>query len=69
MRDVIFDEMMFFNGKRTDLLDEFIAEMDILIERIKLPELQVRNEALLKKDEEVLELAVGVETDDNDEPI
>ena len=43
--------------------------MDILIERIKLPELQARNEALLKEDKEVLELAAGVETDDDDEPI
>jgi len=38
-RDVIFDKMMFFNSERTDLSDKLIAEMDILIEKIKLPEL------------------------------
>jgi len=61
--------MTFFNNKWTDLLDKFIAKMDILIERIKLPKLQVRNEALLKEDKEVLELAAGVEIDNNNEPI
>ena len=37
-RDIIFNKMMFFNGKWTDLLDKFIAEMDILIKKVKLPE-------------------------------
>jgi len=43
--------------------------MDILIEKIKLPKLQARNKALLKEDEEVLELATGVKLDNNNEPI
>jgi len=60
---------MFFDGKQTNLSDKFIAEMDILIKKIKLPELQVKNKALLKEDKEVLEPAAGVETDDNDKPI
>jgi hypothetical protein len=38
-RDIIFDKTTFFNSERTDLLDKLIAEMDTLIERIKLPEL------------------------------
>ena len=61
--------MMFFDGKRTDLLDELIAEMDILIKKVKLPEFQAKNEALLKEDKEVLEPAAGVETNDDNEPI
>jgi hypothetical protein len=68
-RDVIFDETTFFDGKRTDLSDELITEMDTLIEKVKLPESQARNEALLEEDEEVLVPAAGVESDDDDEPI
>ena len=68
-RDVIFDETTFFNGERTDLSDELIAKMDTLIERIKLPESQARNEALLEEDEEVLEPAAGVKLDNDDKLI
>ena len=68
-RDVIFDEKTFFDSKRTDLSDELIAELDTLIEKVKLPETQAINEALLEEDEEVLEPAVEVESDDGDEPI
>ena len=38
VRDVIFNKTTFFNSKRTDLLDELIAEIDILIKKIKLLE-------------------------------
>jgi hypothetical protein len=60
---------MFFNSKRTNLLNKLIAKIDILIEKIKLLKSQVRNKALLKEDEEVLELATGVKTDNKDKPI
>jgi len=61
--------MTFFNGKRTNLSDKLIAEIDILIKKVKLPELQAKNKALLKEDKEVLEPAAGVKTDNNDKPI
>jgi len=67
-RDVIFDESTFFDGMRTDMSNELIAEMDTLIEKVKLPESQAKNEALLEEDEEVLEPTIGTESDD-DEPI
>src|SRR5947209_4855021 len=71
-RDVIFNEKTFFEGKRTDLSEELIAELDTLVEKIKLPETQATNEALLEEDEEILEPTVideaEVESDD-DEPI
>ena len=54
-RDVIFDEATFFDGKRTDLNAELIAEMDTLIQRIELPTSQAFNKAILKEDEEILE--------------
>jgi hypothetical protein len=50
-RDVIFDETTFFDNKRTDFLDELIAELDTLIEKIKLPDREARNEAVLEDDE------------------
>src|SRR5437667_4026402 len=53
-RDVIFNETKFFNGKRTDLNAELIAEMDTLIQKIKLPAPQAFNEAILEEDKEVL---------------
>jgi len=70
-RDVIFDETTFFDGKRTDLSAELIAELDTLIERVTLPETQARNEALLEEDEEVFEPTAIEDTDseDDDEPI
>ena len=68
-RDIIFNKTTFFNSKRTDLLDKLITKIDILIEKVKLPKSQVRNKALLEEDEEVLVLAIGVELDNNDEPI
>lgn len=68
-RDVIFDETTFFDGKRTNLSDEIITEMDALIEKVKLPESQAKNEGLLEEDEEVLEPATEDESDDDDEPI
>ena len=60
---------MFFNGKQTDIIDNLYAELDILIEKITLPELQARNKVLLKEDEEVLKPAAGVVTDDDNELI
>lgn len=69
-RDVIFDETTFFDGKRTDPSAELIAEMDELIEKIKLPESQASNEALLEEDEEIFEPAITeTDSDDDDEPI
>ena len=68
-RDIIFNKSIFFNGKQTDLLDKLIAKLDILIEKVKLPKSQARNKALLKEDEEILELAIGVELNNDNEPI
>ena len=68
-RDVIFNETIFFDGKWTNLLDKLIAEIDILIEKIKLPEFQAKNEVLLEDDKEVLMPAAGVVTDGNDKLI
>ena len=68
-RDVIFDERTFFDDKRTDLSDELIAELDTLIEKVKLPETQAKNEALLEEDEEILEPAATDEVESDDEPI
>ena len=69
IRDVIFDKTKFFDGKRTNLSDELIAEMDTLIEKIKLPESQATNEALLEEDDEVLEPTAMEEDSDDNEPI
>jgi hypothetical protein len=66
-RDVIFDETTFVDGKRTDLSDGLIAELDTLIEKVKLPETQAMNEAMLEEDEEVLEPAEEVESYDEGE--
>ena len=49
IRDVIFDEETFFNVKRTDLQNKLIAELDTLIEKIKLPKAQTKNEILSKR--------------------
>ena len=69
-RDVIFDEETFFKGKRTDLQDELIAELDTLIEKIKLPEAQTKNEVLLQEDDEVPEPDhEGEESEVEEEPI
>jgi transposase InsO family protein len=68
-RDVIFDENTFFDGKRTDRSNELIAELDTLIEKIKLPETQARNETILEEDEEVLETEVGEDSEEEEEPI
>jgi len=65
-RDVIFDETTFFDGKRTDLNAELIAELDTLIQRIELPTSQALNEAILEEDEEILE-PTHLESDDSDE--
>ena len=56
-QDVIFDEKTFFDGKRTDLSNELIDELDTLIKKIKLPEPQAMNEAILEEDEDILEPA------------
>jgi hypothetical protein len=37
-RDIIFNKKIFFNGKQTDLLDKLIANINILIKKVKLPE-------------------------------
>ena len=68
-RDVIFDKMMFFNGKWTNLSDKLIAEMDILIKKVKLPEFQAKNKALLEEDKKVLMPAAEVVSEDNDKLI
>ena len=52
-RDVIFDEETFFQGEQTDPQAELIAELDTLVEKIKLPEEQTKNEVLLEEDDEV----------------
>ena len=52
-RNVIFDEETFFQGEQTDPQAELIAELDTLVEKIKLPEEQTKNEALLEEDDEV----------------
>jgi hypothetical protein len=70
--DVIFDESTFFDNKRTDFSHELIAELDTLIEKIKLPDTQAKNEALLEDDEEILEISHQEDDDDDDvhnEPI
>ena len=36
-RDVIFNEIKFFNGKQTNLNAELITKIDTLIQKIKLP--------------------------------
>ena len=54
-RDIIFDEIKFFDGKRADLNAELITEMDTLIQKIKLPASQAFNEAILEEDKEILE--------------
>ena len=53
-KDVIFNEAIFFDGKRTDLNVELIAEMDTLIQRIELPTSQAFNKVILEEDEEIL---------------
>jgi len=68
-RDVIFNKTTFFNSKWTNLSDKFIAEMDILIKKVKLPKFQARNKALLKEDKEVLIPAAEVTSDNNNKPI
>ena len=61
--------MTFFDGKQTDLSDKFIAEMDILIKKVKLPEFQAKNEALLEEDKKVLMPAAEIVSEDDDELI
>ena len=34
IRDIIFDEKMFFDGKQIDILKDLHAKLDILIEKI-----------------------------------
>jgi hypothetical protein len=47
MRDVIFDESTFFEGKKEDRPEGLIAELDILIEKVSVPKAQAKNEAIL----------------------
>jgi transposase InsO family protein len=67
-RDVRFDERTFFDGKIKHLTDELIAELDTLIEQIKLPVTQAQNEVILEEDEEMLE-STTVETESDDESV
>jgi transposase InsO family protein len=68
-RDVIFDETKFFDNRRTDLSDELIAELNLLVEKIKLPDAQAKNEAILEDDEEILESSQDDDDDIDIEPI
>jgi len=52
-RDVIFDKKTFFNGKRTDILKDLYAELDMLIKKIYLPNTLTKNEVLLEDNKEI----------------
>jgi len=67
-RDVIFDENTYFDGKRTDLTAELIAELDTLIEKIELPDSQAINQAILEEDDDDILEVISEEIPD-DEPI
>jgi hypothetical protein len=54
-RDVIFDESTFFEGEKEDQLEGLIVELDALIEKISVLKAQAENEALLQKDNDILE--------------
>jgi hypothetical protein len=66
-RDVIFDETTFFDGQRTDVSAKAIAEMDELIEKIKLPQPQAINEAVLEDDDEEEDFEPPVMEEDSDD--
>src|ERR1700722_17505141 len=53
-RDVLFDEDTFFDGRKTHLNEDRIAQMDELVEKISLDPTQAKNEKVLEEDEEIL---------------
>ena len=58
IRDVIFDEKTFFNGKQTDITKDQHTELDMLIKKIQLPDTQTKNEVLLEDNEEIFKLSI-----------
>ena len=38
-KDIIFDEKTFFDGKQTDITKDLHMELDMLIEKIQLPDI------------------------------
>jgi len=51
IRDVLFNEQIFFNEKPDNLTPQMFDEMDSLITKIQLPETQAINEKILEDDE------------------
>ena len=64
--DVIFDEQIFFNEKSEDLFSQMIAEINNLVVKIQLFEIQIMNENLLKEDEKVLKSFYNNEESDDE---
>ena len=52
-RDVLFDDDT-FDGKKTHLNEDRIAQMDELVEKISLDPIQAENEKVLEEGEEIL---------------
>ena len=57
-RDVIFNKKTFFNSKKTNITKDLHTKLDILIEKIQLPNTQTKNEVLLKDNEEVFKPSI-----------
>jgi len=49
---------MFFNGKWTNITKDLHAELDMLIEKIQLPNTQTKNKVLLKNNKKVFKLSI-----------
>ena len=70
IRDIIFDEKTFFDGKWTNITKDLHTELDMLIEKIQLPDTQTKNEVLLEDNKEIFELSIQEEDNDvKDEPV
>jgi hypothetical protein len=52
IRDVIFDESKFFNGRKEQMTTLEMSELDDLVQRIELPDQVAQNEAVAEKDNE-----------------
>ena len=69
-KDIIFDKKIFFNGRQTNITKDLHVELDMLIKKIQLPNIQTKNEVLLKDNEEVFKLSIQKEDDDiKDKPV
>jgi protoheme ferro-lyase len=55
MKDVTFDENIFYNKKIPDWPEDLISELDTLIKKVRMLKAEIKNEAILWENDDILE--------------